>query len=94
MTSPLLLSCSADGSLKLWDVTISNAHLKSTYWYHGPSTQVSLSSDLESPTSTCWGNGNFLVAAYRNSIVKVFDAETRGITLTLTSKDSFGKFSI
>lgn len=88
MTAPLLLSCSADGSLKLWDVTLSNMHLKSTFWYNGPKTQASLTV-FESPTSACWGNGNFLVAAYRNSVVKVFDAETRAITLMMASNLTF-----
>ena len=84
----LLLSCSADGTLKLWDVTMSNASLKSSFWYHG--VRQEFVSDFEVPTSVCWGSGNDLISSYRNSIIKVFDAETHVNTLAFESDKSFG----
>jgi striatin 1/3/4 len=89
MHLPIVLSCSADGSLKLWDVNSSSASLKSTIWFSGTSQNVS--SELDLPTSTTWGNGNYLVASYRNSIVKIFDAETGANTLSFASDEAFSK---
>jgi striatin 1/3/4 len=84
--APLLLSASADGSLKLWD--IQNPGLKATYWYSG-STKGSASS-FESPTSICWTSSSSMIASYRNSVVKSFDMETRAVHVQFDSNDTFG----
>ncbi|KAJ3275906.1 hypothetical protein HDV01_006772 [Terramyces sp. JEL0728] len=76
--APLLISASADGSLKLWDINSESPALKSTFWYNG-FTKSSLS-QFESPTSVCWGNANTVIAAYKNSVVKAFDIQTGTVT--------------
>jgi WD40 repeat protein len=86
LVAPLLLSASADGSLKLWDVQ--NPGLKTTYWYGG-GIKGSASS-FESPTSICWSTTSSLIASYRNSVVKSFDMETRAVNVQFESNDTFG----
>jgi striatin 1/3/4 len=85
-TAPLLISASADGSLKLWD--IQNFALKSTYWFSG--AVKSAGSVFESPTSVCWNNSKSLLASYKNSIVNVVDVETRSISFAFDSNKTFG----
>ena len=88
-TMPLLLSASADGTLKLWDVT--NFGLTTTYWYSG--TKSDSNSEFKSPTSICWGS-HFICAAYRDSTVKIFDVESGAVKLNLNSSTTFGIFTI
>ena len=85
-TMPWVLSASADGSLKLWDV--SNFSLKSTFWYGG-SKPNSGDSEFKAPTSICWGN-NFICAANRDSTVNILDVESREVKLKLNSCTTFG----
>jgi striatin 1/3/4 len=85
-TAPLLLSASADGSLKLWD--IQKSVLRSTFWYTG-STKKELSK-FESPTSICWKDSNTFYSSFRNSIVSALDVETRLIKITLRGDETFG----
>ena len=85
LTMPLILSASADGTLKLWDVGAFG--LKSTYFYNGPKQE--LYSEFKVPTSVCWAQ-NSILAAYRDSTVKVFDTESRQLKLNLISATTFG----
>lgn len=81
----LLISASADGSMKLWDVQ--NPGLKSTYWYGGATKSTSAD---ESPTSVCWVNSNQFVTSFKNSIIKLFDMESRAALHQFESNQSYG----
>jgi striatin 1/3/4 len=81
----MLVSASADGSLKLWD--LSKRGLKATYWYDA----LGSGDDLQTPTSVCWSeNSEGFSAAYRNGAVKYFDATTGQSNVILASPA--GKF--
>lgn len=86
--TPFLISASADGSLKLWDVNLESSGLKSTFWYNG--FTKSSTSQYESPTSVCWGNANTIIGSYKNSIVKSFDIQTGSVSTTFESNKTFG----
>ncbi|TPX33370.1 hypothetical protein SmJEL517_g03705 [Synchytrium microbalum] len=102
--SSILASCSADGTIKLWNTSDSSRGLRTTLWYggakvngtagssdhHSPITTPSLS-DSPNPTSIDWIPSNLtrLIAAYQNSTAKVFDITTGSEILSLKSAESY-----
>ncbi|KAJ3000205.1 hypothetical protein HDV02_000118 [Globomyces sp. JEL0801] len=70
-TSPRLLSASADGTVKLWNVSNESSALVSTLWYNG--LGKSNTNDNQIPTSMAWVSEKTMAASYRNSAIQMFD---------------------
>jgi striatin 1/3/4 len=94
---PILASCSADGSVKVWDTGEAARGLKSTIWFGGSRANgvgCGDQRDAPNPTSLDWVQPELtrLAVAYQNSVVKVFDIAVGTEVLTLKSDETFGTF--
>jgi striatin 1/3/4 len=88
----LLVSCGAEGAVKVWDVN-GNGALKLSWGYGGVGVEnhsvvgatavEGIKTDLRS-----------VAVAYRDAVVKIFDLETGKETARLRSDVSYGKLSV
>jgi striatin 1/3/4 len=107
-TSPdkeVLASASADGTVKVWDVSPSRASeeggdLKLSWTARGTDYTAeeeggATTKGKLSPTSLalCQSDMTKLAVAYRDSLVRIFDTETGKLVLTLQSNEGYGKSS-
>lgn len=96
----VLVSASADGTVKVWDAELESTPLLLSWGYEG--LEKDDAGDLETPdesarvvpTSVCAvGSDDTLVAvSYTNSIVKLFQARSGKEVLKFESDESYGAF--
>ena len=79
-----LISCGAEGSVKVWEITATSGNLKLSWTYHGLNDngeEIKAEGDLEdTPGATVVEAIKMdlkkVAVAYQNTTVKIFDIET------------------
>ena len=94
-----LVSCGAEGSVKVWDVSSSSGggSLRLTWGFNGLESQDE-TQDSNSPGATAIEalktDLKKVAVAYQNAVVKIFEVETGKELLRLPSDTSYGRFQV
>lgn len=91
-----LISCGAEGSVKVWDVSppSGGGSLKLTWGWAGLESQDELHDDSDTPGATAVealkADLKKVAVAYQNAVVKIFDIESGKELSRLQSDISYG----
>ncbi|KAG8790119.1 hypothetical protein FRC17_009007, partial [Serendipita sp. 399] len=89
----LLVSCSADGTVKVWDITSTPGALRLTWGYNGVGVDSASGSDEKdvigaTTVEAIKTNLKWIAVGYKDGVVKIFDVETGKEVAAMQAEDA------